>query len=167
MWQFFCLPQVLQIAFTLIRLSIVLRHCRRRHLPQCSDYCLPLPIVTSCHVLSTQIQLVTAVNSSEALWFCSFRCTLFQVPSKGVSDFVWQRISHHMLHNAPLWLLLLYVICVHGVRTCTKPLWKPSLGRSRIKWEYNGKIDEHRLSWLHNGDVWCFLWGTNWIYICY
>jgi hypothetical protein len=22
-------------------------------------------------------------------------------------------------------------------------------------------------SWLHNGDVWCFLWGTNWIYICY
>jgi hypothetical protein len=22
-------------------------------------------------------------------------------------------------------------------------------------------------SWLHNGDVSCFLWGTNWIYICY
>jgi hypothetical protein len=22
-------------------------------------------------------------------------------------------------------------------------------------------------SWLHNGDVLCFLWGTNWIYICY
>jgi hypothetical protein len=22
-------------------------------------------------------------------------------------------------------------------------------------------------SWLHNGDVVCFLWGTNWIYICY
>jgi hypothetical protein len=22
-------------------------------------------------------------------------------------------------------------------------------------------------SWLHNGDVFCFLWGTNWIYICY
>jgi hypothetical protein len=22
-------------------------------------------------------------------------------------------------------------------------------------------------SWLQNGDVWCFLWGTNWIYICY
>jgi hypothetical protein len=21
-------------------------------------------------------------------------------------------------------------------------------------------------SWLHNGDVLCFLWGTNWIYIC-
>jgi hypothetical protein len=21
--------------------------------------------------------------------------------------------------------------------------------------------------WLHNGDVLCFLWGTNWIYICY
>jgi hypothetical protein len=22
-------------------------------------------------------------------------------------------------------------------------------------------------SWLHNGDGVCFLWGTNWIYICY
>jgi hypothetical protein len=22
-------------------------------------------------------------------------------------------------------------------------------------------------SWLPNGDVLCFLWGTNWIYICY
>jgi hypothetical protein len=22
-------------------------------------------------------------------------------------------------------------------------------------------------SWLHNGDVLCFLWSTNWIYICY
>jgi hypothetical protein len=22
-------------------------------------------------------------------------------------------------------------------------------------------------SWLHNGDVLCFLWGTDWIYICY
>jgi hypothetical protein len=22
-------------------------------------------------------------------------------------------------------------------------------------------------SWLHNGDVLCFLWGTNWICICY
>jgi hypothetical protein len=22
-------------------------------------------------------------------------------------------------------------------------------------------------SWLHNGDVWCFLCGTNWICICY
>jgi hypothetical protein len=22
-------------------------------------------------------------------------------------------------------------------------------------------------SWLHNGDVLCFQWGTNWIYVCY
>jgi hypothetical protein len=22
-------------------------------------------------------------------------------------------------------------------------------------------------SWLHNGDVLCFLWGLNWMYICY
>jgi hypothetical protein len=22
-------------------------------------------------------------------------------------------------------------------------------------------------SWLQNGDVLCFLWGTNWIYVCY
>jgi hypothetical protein len=24
-----------------------------------------------------------------------------------------------------------------------------------------------QISWLHSGDVLCFLWGTNWIYICY
>jgi hypothetical protein len=29
-------------------------------------------------------------------------------------------------------------------------------------------VEESRPSlWLHNGDVLCFLWGTNWIYICY
>jgi hypothetical protein len=35
-----------------------------------------------------------------------------------------------------------------------KPLWPPlwSSGQS---------------SWLHKRDVLCFLWGTNWIYICY
>jgi hypothetical protein len=22
-------------------------------------------------------------------------------------------------------------------------------------------------SWLHNGDVLCFLWGANWVYMCY
>jgi hypothetical protein len=22
-------------------------------------------------------------------------------------------------------------------------------------------------SWLYNGDILCFLWGTNWIYVCY
>jgi hypothetical protein len=23
------------------------------------------------------------------------------------------------------------------------------------------------ICWLQNGDVFCFLWGTNWIYVCY
>jgi hypothetical protein len=36
------------------------------------------------------------------------------------------------------------------VKCKTPPLW--SSGQS---------------SWLQNGDVLCFLWGTNWIYICY
>jgi hypothetical protein len=34
--------------------------------------------------------------------------------------------------------------------SCAPPLW--SSGQS---------------SWLQNGDVLCFLWDTNWIYICY
>jgi hypothetical protein len=40
-----------------------------------------------------------------------------------------------------------YICYVVGSRS---PLW--SSGQS---------------SWLYNGDVLCFLWGTNWIYICY
>jgi hypothetical protein len=28
-------------------------------------------------------------------------------------------------------------------------------------------IQEVQSSWLHNGDVLCLLWGTNWIYVCY
>jgi hypothetical protein len=28
-------------------------------------------------------------------------------------------------------------------------------------------VSSGQSSWLHNGDVLCFLWGTNWIYICY
>jgi hypothetical protein len=35
------------------------------------------------------------------------------------------------------------------------------VGESRSLWS-SGES-----SWLRNGDVLCFLWGTNWIYICY
>jgi hypothetical protein len=28
-------------------------------------------------------------------------------------------------------------------------------------------VSSGQSSWLQNGDVLCFLWGTNWIYICY
>jgi hypothetical protein len=37
----------------------------------------------------------------------------------------------------------------------TKWIWRPPLWSSG------------QSSWLHNGNVLCFLWGTNWIYICY
>jgi hypothetical protein len=44
-----------------------------------------------------------------------------------------------------------------------------------MRWEY---LDQYMYSrpplwssghssWLQNGDVLCFLWGTNWIYVCY
>jgi hypothetical protein len=28
-------------------------------------------------------------------------------------------------------------------------------------------VSSGQSSWLHNGDVLCFPWGTNWIYLCY
>jgi hypothetical protein len=48
-----------------------------------------------------------------------------------------------MLHSLLLWRF-------HATKHLGPPLW--SSGQS---------------SWLLNGDVLCFLWGTNWIYICY
>jgi hypothetical protein len=56
------------------------------------------------------------------------------------------------------WALKLKLVCcvtdicqrLDHVRIPWPPLW--SSGQS---------------SWLQNGDVLCFLWGTNWIYICY
>jgi hypothetical protein len=44
-----------------------------------------------------------------------------------------------------------------------------------MNWIYICYVEESRpplwssgqSSWLHNGDVLCFLWGTNWMYICY
>jgi hypothetical protein len=41
-------------------------------------------------------------------------------------------------------------MCICYVEESRPPLW--SSGQS---------------SWLHNGDVLCFLWGTNWMCICY
>jgi hypothetical protein len=35
-------------------------------------------------------------------------------------------------------------------------------------WRYRPpQWSSRQSSWLHNRDVLCFLWGTNWIYICY
>jgi hypothetical protein len=46
--------------------------------------------------------------------------------------------------------------------------------RDSVSMSYNKRYCHHTVSmsdneryWLHNGDVLCFLWGTNWIYICY
>jgi hypothetical protein len=39
-------------------------------------------------------------------------------------------------------------------------------GRGEVSYETKGKTSGQS-SWLLNGDVLCFLWGTNWIYICY
>jgi hypothetical protein len=38
---------------------------------------------------------------------------------------------------------------------------KVSFGSQRPMWSNS------QSSWLHNGDVLCFLWGMNWLYICY
>jgi hypothetical protein len=46
-----------------------------------------------------------------------------------------------------------------------KPLtfqFKHSVPTSEI-----ASVSSGQSSWLQNGDVVCFLWGTNWIYICY
>jgi hypothetical protein len=48
------------------------------------------------------------------------------------------------------YFLLLHSLNVINVSHSLPPLWFSGLS-----------------SWLHNGDVLCFLWGTNWIYICY
>jgi hypothetical protein len=40
---------------------------------------------------------------------------------------------------------------------------KPNLISQSILPQWSGG----QSSWLQNGDVLCFLWGTNWIYICY
>jgi hypothetical protein len=47
-------------------------------------------------------------------------------------------------------LLLMFLLFSKFIYFLRPPLW--SSGQS---------------SWLLNGDVLCFLWGTNWIYICY
>jgi hypothetical protein len=48
------------------------------------------------------------------------------------------------------WFFAVYKWIAVGISHGWPPLW--SSGQS---------------NWLHNGDVLCFLWGMNWIYICY
>jgi hypothetical protein len=53
-------------------------------------------------------------------------------------------------------------------RTSCKVHW-------RCRWNFRNRMTLGRpplwssgqSSWLQNGDILCFLWGTNWIYICY
>jgi hypothetical protein len=39
--------------------------------------------------------------------------------------------------------------------------------RYQLLWSRTPLWSSGQSSWLHNGYVLCFLWGTNWIYICY
>jgi hypothetical protein len=57
----------------------------------------------------------------------------------------WQRFRIHNVPSAALKSQFSFII-----KCLWLPLW--SSGQS---------------SWLQNGDVLCYLWGTNWIYICY
>jgi hypothetical protein len=68
-------------------------------------------------------------------------------PSVRVLPWMWQTKSHphiKLQSNCSCAYFNLYVLKYRP------PLW--SSGQS---------------SWLHNGDALWFLWGTNWIYICY
>jgi hypothetical protein len=60
---------------------------------------------------------------------------------------VWDQMGQGQSESFMIWFL-----CHSDMLslTCRLPLW--SSGQS---------------SWLHNGDILCFLCGTNWIYICY
>jgi hypothetical protein len=59
-------------------------------------------------------------------------------------------VRKHWSWDAPNYQNRLFTYFLGVILPWTSPLW--SSGQS---------------SWLHNGDVLCFLWGTNWICICY
>jgi hypothetical protein len=52
-------------------------------------------------------------------------------------------------------------------------LWLPQTRKGQSMVSFQGLFcdtvssSSGQSSWLHNGDVLCFLWCTNWIYICY
>jgi hypothetical protein len=87
----------------------------------------------------SDISLSAATSTNDKL-FLSLPVTRF--PCYACSQYYISR--HYYSHS---WLVSLLLCPISPLRL---PLW--SSGQS---------------SWLQNGDVLCYLWGTNWIYVCY
>jgi hypothetical protein len=65
--------------------------------------------------------------------------------------------------NEEKWVVSLgYLQFYSRVHILAVPLYSPAIWKNRPHVQSSGQS-----SWLHNGVVFCFLWGTNWIYICY
>jgi hypothetical protein len=58
---------------------------------------------------------------------------------------------------------------IPGQSLTLEPLLRPFIQRKqRVCCDWRPPLwSSGQNSWLQNGDVLCFLWGTNWIYICY
>jgi hypothetical protein len=54
-----------------------------------------------------------------------------------------------MLGNI-IFIIIIIIFIIYNLYQYIPPLWC-----------------SRQSSWLQNGDLLCFLWGTNWIYICY
>jgi hypothetical protein len=97
-------------------------------------------------------------------------------------------LNFKRLHNAELWGRIPSRSCVHNsvswdIAEKGGQIWSESLATQckfivlPVRYEriYLCYVEESRPPllpsgqsfWLHNGNLLCFLWGTNWIYICY
>jgi hypothetical protein len=86
---------------------------------------------------------IVQCDATQVIGFRTEFCTIWY---KNVIKTWVPRQDFQIISKIVPWLLLyFYCYCCYW-----PPLW------------YSGQS-----SWLHNGDVLCFLWGTNWIYICY
>jgi hypothetical protein len=62
------------------------------------------------------------------------------------------------------WLSCRFLMTAPDPTECSKP--RASTYRAlQACVPYDSEWSSGQSSWLHNGDVLCFLWGTNWIYI--
>jgi hypothetical protein len=103
-----------------------------------------LKVLPAKYISSCQLMLF--------MWYPHFQCDLKFYIRHDASDLYFQRFlfldsltfynqhSYYVLHAL---VIFTYILCTFLL--C-------SSGHS---------------SWLQNGDVLCFPWGTNWIYICY
>jgi hypothetical protein len=71
------------------------------------------------------------------------------------ADWIWGKLDIYSAllsstYQAELSIVVCWFRCVVNYWCCWPPLWS-----------------SYQSSWLENRDVLCFLWGTNWIYICY